>query len=485
MTIDAWIIQAAARTPHKCAIEFHDQALSYQQFAELISVRAAQLTDQGIGRGDRIGWLGFNHPEVFVLLFAAARLGAMLVPLNWRLSDVELATILADCAPRLVFHDDDMGARANDLAPVQAQAIWPQTHDLAARDLPDSASKSDPLMIVYTSGSTGTPKGVVLTQAALKANAKMSIQAHDLRPDDTVLNVLPLFHVGGLNILPTPAFSIGATVLLHKIFDPVAMIEDLGRAQAAITVPTVLAAVMAQPEWDRADLSHLRVLSIGSTDVPRSMIDAVHTREVPVVQIYGATETSPLAIYQTPDTAMATAGSIGRTGCACQIRLVGPDGIDVKNDMAGEVWVKGDNTVHSYWHDPALTAASVDQGWYKTGDMARRDTAGNYWFADRLKHIIISGGENIYPAEIERVLRTHPAVKEVAVVGQADAKWGETPVAVIVADEAIAQAEILQFLQGKLARYKLPSRVVSVNALPRNAMGKVVAADVKQMLAGL
>ncbi|MCV6591913.1 MAG: AMP-binding protein [Silicimonas sp.] len=480
MTIDGWIAEGARAHPERLAIEGPDGALSYGAFHRLIETRAAQLAASGVGRGDRIAWLGFNRAEVFVLLFAAARLGALLVPLNWRLADGELSGVLEDCAPKIVFHDAKAEARAQALAPDQAQPVWPEESD--APPAPLSGHVDDPLLIVYTSGSTGRPKGAVLTQAALRANAEMSIDAHGLTTEDRALVVLPLFHVGGLNILPTPAFSVGASVELHELFDPAKVFEALGRVTLAITVPTVLQAIMAQPGWEAVRFETLRALSIGSTDVPRALIDAVHDKGIPLVQIYGATETSPFAIYQNVESAMASPGSIGRAGSACEIRLMRPDGGLAEEGEPGEIQVRGPNVLVEYWRNPGLTEAAFQDGWFRTGDVARRDENGEYWFTDRIKHVIISGGENIYPAEIERILRAHAAVKEVAVVGAADPRWGETPVAVVVRDGEVSEVDLLAALDGRLARYKRPSRVVFTDALPRNAMGKVVAEEVKALL---
>lgn len=471
MTIDQWISDAAAKAPDRCALEFDGVTISYRAFADAIDARVAALRQRGIGHGDRVAWYGLNHPDVFELLFACARIGAIFVPLNWRLADEEIATIVNNCAPSAIFWDDAFGDRARAL-PV---------FDPARRTAEKAVRATDPLLIVYTSGSTGRPKGAVLAQDALIANAAMAIHAHGLTADDMVLNVLPLFHVGGLNILPTPAFSIGASVLLHRAFEPAAMVADLRRVQAAITVPTVLSAVLATPGWADADLSALRCLSIGSTDVPMGLIRAVHRRNIPLLQVYGATETAPFAIYQTHADAMATEGSIGRQG-ACEIRLVTGDGRDAKTGEPGEIWVRGRNILKTYWNDPDETAAAMSDGWFKTGDIATLDAAGQFYFADRIKHIIISGGENIYPAEIERILRTHPSVAELAVVGVPDPKWGETPVVVAVRAAPVEEADLLSMLTGVLARYKHPRRVVFVDALPRNPMGKVVADRVRDLL---
>lgn len=498
MTIDRWIVEAAARHPEKAALIFEGEVLDYAGFAARIAAREAELRGAGVGHGDRVAWYGLNHPEVFVLLFACARIGAILVPLNWRLAEAEVAGIVADCAASVVLHDDAFAdaARRLDVAAVHVSqpvpalerdyAVDPETPGQgrgAVSEMPsaDVGGEEDAVLLVYTSGATGRPKGAVLTQAGLVANAEMSVHCHGMTAADSVLNVLPMFHVGGLNIMPTPAFSLGATVHLHARFEPAAAVRDLQAVQCAITVPTVLQAMLAEPGWAEADLSGVKALSIGSTDVPVELIEAVHARGVPLCQVYGATETGPFAIYQVRDEAMATVGSLGRVGAPCDVRLV-TEGRDVDVGEPGEVWVKGPNVLREYWGDPELTAEMLRDGWFRTGDVAVRDADGLYWFRDRIKHVVISGGENIYPAEIERVLRTHPGVREVAVVGQPDAKWGEIPVAVI-AGEAMSLEEVRAFLEGKIARYKLPKAVRMVDALPRNAMGKVVAAEVRDLLA--
>jgi len=469
MTIDRWITDAAAINPDKCAVEFCGERLSYSAMAKAIDETEANLRHRELGHGDRVAWYGLNDPTVFILLFACARIGAIFVPLNWRLASEEINQIVADCDPAAIFWDERFAEHAQSL-PLSEPVGDTQTQ----------TQTSDPLLIVYTSGSTGKPKGVVLAQDAAIANAEMSVHAHGLTSDDTVLNVLPTFHVGGLNILPTPAFSIGATVLLHPSFEPKAMIADLQRVQAAITVPTVLGAVLATPDWASADFSNLRCLSIGSTDVPIDLIRQVHDRGIPLLQIYGATETAPFAIYQTYQDAIDTEGSLGKAG-TCDIRLVKPNGENAQTGEPGEIWVRGSNTLLEYWQDSALTAEMIQDGWFKTGDVATRDEQGQFYFSDRIKHIIISGGENIYPAEIERVLRTHPNITELSVVGIPDSKWGETPVVVAVKSGEVEQGDLLAMLHGTLARYKHPKSVVFVDNLPRNSMGKIQTDLVKKL----
>ena len=480
MTIDQWITDAAAQTPDKAALIGDQNTLTYAEFDAAITKAASGLQAHHVGRGDRVVWFGFNQPDVFILLFACARIGAILVPLNWRLADAEIHEIISDCAPKIIFHDHHFADKAQHLT---AQHIG-MLHDLAGDEAgaAQDASTADPLLLVYTSGSTGRPKGVVLCQDALAANAEMSIHAHQMASSDHVLNVLPLFHVGGLNILPTPAFSIGATVILHEGFDPERAIQALASVNLMIVVPTVLQVMMAHPLWASVDLASLRAFSIGSTDVPVALIQAVHALDKPVIQIYGATETSPFAIYQCVDEAFDTIGSIGRAGVSCDLALKDADGNILGSDQVGEICVRGPNTLKEYWKDPDLTAHAIRDGWFHTGDMARQDAQGLFWFADRIKHIIISGGENIYPAEIERVLRECPGINEVAVVGKPDDRWGEVPVAVVSINSPVTEDQILSFMQNKVARYKQPRSVVFLDALPRNAMNKIVVDEIKKKL---
>jgi len=504
MTLDAWIAGHARFAPDKTAIAFAGETLSYRRLDALIRETARVLIEEfGLQSGDRIAYYGMNNPEVFVLVFAAAKLGLILVPLNWRLAVPELRYIVEDCGPKVLFYDHHFADTAPGLAGAQAGCravpIFAAADDASLPDLrsrhataddargPDSvqAVKGDPLLIVYTSGTTGKPKGAVLSQSAVLCNGQMSQHAYDMTSADTVLNVLPLFHVGGLNIQPLPALLLGATLVLHEKFEPDAAVAAIAAAGVTLinTVPTLLQAMIDSTAWAQTDLSSLRAISIGSTDVPRPLIDAVHARGIPLIQIYGATETGPIAIYQRIEHARSTAGSIGRCGLLCSVRLVGDDGADAAPGELGEIWIKGDNILDHYWRDSQASEQNIVDGWFKTGDIARCDEAGDFWFADRIKHVIISGGENIYPAELERVLRGHPGLAEAAVVGRADEKWGMVPVVVAVkARETVTREDVLAAFDGEIARFKRPRDVVFVEALPRNALGKVLVDAVRTLV---
>lgn len=499
MTLDAWIAGHARFSPDKIAIAFGEDHIDYRTLDRRIAETAAVLAGTlGLRHGDRIAYYGMNNPEMFVLVFAAARLGLILVPLNWRLAVPELQYIIGDCGPKALFYDRHFAGKVADIAAGTADcrtvAIHREDDAACLSDLRDRAdmetaqnggSPTDPVLIVYTSGTTGSPKGAVLSQAALRCTGQMSQHAYDMSSSDRLLNVLPLFHVGGLNIQPLPALLLGATLHLHEKFDPVAAVRAIETEAITLvnSVPTLLQAMIDSEAWPQADLSSLRSVSIGSTDVPIPLIEAVHARSIPLVQIYGATETGPIAIYQRAEHAVSTLGSIGRCGLLCEARLVGDDGRDVAQGEPGEIWIRGENILDQYWKNPEASAQNIVDGWFRTGDVARTDEAGNYWFVDRIKHVIISGGENIYPAELDRVLRDCPALREATVVGRADDKWGMVPVVVAVRnDPTVTRDDILQIFEGNVARFKRPRDVVFVDALPRNALGKVVMNEVRALV---
>jgi fatty-acyl-CoA synthase len=486
--IHRWIAGHAAHTPDAPALRFEGRVITYAALAREVGAAAAHLAAQGVRRGDRVAFLGANHPAQIVLLAAAARLGAIQVPLNWRLAPPELGFILQDSGAALLFATREMAALAARAAPVgcrvlEAEASWPDPGPLP----PAKGDEGDPVLLVYTSGTTGRPKGAVLDQRALLFNALNSLHLHGLTATDRVLTVLPLFHVGGLNIQTTPALLAGAEVVLHPRFDPAAFLASCAedRPSLSLVVPAVMQALVSHPGWAAADLSSLRAVGAGSSEVPLPLIEAFHARGVPVQQVYGATETCPIAIGQTRAGALASPGSIGRAALHAEARVVGPDGTPLPPGASGEIEVRGPNVARGYWNAPEVTAAAFrnGDGWFATGDVGHMDAEERFWFTDRLKHVIISGGENIYPAEVERVLRTAPGVAECAVCGRPDERWGEVPVAVVVPGEGFDPAAVLRHFEGQLARFKHPRAVVAVAELPRTALGKVQLAAVRMIAA--
>jgi fatty-acyl-CoA synthase len=492
MDLSDLIARNADFTPDKIALRFEGRSLTYARFAARIVAAARALKSQlGVGRGDRVAILAANHPDYLVLLYACARLGAILVPLNWRLAVPEQIFILSDASVKALVVEEIF---AEIIAPL-AGAL-PEAHvvglDFARENVPSldlliaeaggdgrnpHTDFSAPLLIVYTSGTTGRPKGAVLRQEALLWNAVMSQHMHDLAARDHVLTVLPLFHVGGLNIQTTPALQIGATVSLHARFAPGATLDAIAadRPSLIVLVPTTIHALIEHPGWAETDISSLRAVTTGSTQVPQPLIDAITARGVPVLQVYGSTETSPIAVYTRLGGDLARPGSTGLPGLACEARVVDNAGREVPHGERGEVVVRGPNVLFEYWGNAAATTEALREGWFHTGDVGTRDADGYFYIHDRKNNVIISGAENIYPAEIERVLAHHPAVAEVAVIGRPDPRWQEVPVAYVVPRAGVAaDAEALkQHVAAHLARFKVPREIIFVDSLPKNALGKV------------
>jgi fatty-acyl-CoA synthase len=457
--IERWV-QAS---PAKVALHWEGIDLTYADLWARIEA-TAQVLD--VKKGERVAYLGYNDPLQLFLLFALARRGALLVPLNWRLTAAEHQEILADCAPRWLF----CGAEFEE----HGKALGVPLGSLDGPAVPFTADggETDDVLIVYTSGTTGKPKGAVLTQAALVWNALNSFHAHDLVATDHVLTALPMFHVGGLNIQTLPALFAGATVTLHKRFDPAAWLEAvaLRRPTLSLLVPAAMRAVIEHPAWPAADLSSLRMLNTGSMVVPEALIRAFHARGIPVGQVYGATETAPIAVVLRAEDAMRKPGSAGKPAPHCEAKLVD-----------GEIWIRGPAVMRTYWNDPSGLAPD---GWFRSGDLARIDEDGFWWVVGRSKDIIISGGENIHPAEIENVLAEVPAIAEAAVVGVADPKWGEAAYAAVVLrpGTVLAEPELRKLFEEKLARYKHPRRIVPLPSLPKNALGKVQKGELRAEL---
>ncbi len=498
MDLSDWVERRAAFAPDRAALYYEGEAISYGGLAARVARLAAVLQHRlGVEGGDRVAVLGLNNPDTLALLFACARLGAIMVPLNWRLAPREHLLTLEDTRPRALFVEpefiadvppDTAGIARVVLAdaPLAGHAALA---DLLADDPPPARPApgidyAAPVMICCTSGATGQPKGVVLDQNSVLFNAVHSAHMHDLTSADHVLTCLPLFHVGGMNIQTLPALHAGAAVTLHRKFDAGAVIDAIEREGVTLTVlvPTQIKAVLEHPRWPEADLSGLRMITTGSTVVPTALIEAVLARGVPLIQVYGSTETSPIAAYNDWRRCREEAGTSGKTAMHCAIRIVGNDGHDLPPGEDGEILVKGPNVMRGYWDKPELTADCLRDGWFATGDIGHFDADGSLCVSDRKKDMIISGGENIYPAEIEAVLAGHPDIVECAVVGLADDRWGEVPVVAVVPREgaALAAEDVVGFLDGRLARYKFPRGVVFAEALPRNAMGKLQKAALRR-----
>jgi fatty-acyl-CoA synthase len=489
MDLSSWLERRADFAPDRTAIHFEGSDHSWAALARQMRQLAGALDALGIERGDRVAHLGYNSPLFLVLLFACARLGAMLVPLNWRLATPEHRVVIADAEPKLLVHDAGFAAAAR-LGVARTLSLDELAAAMAAADACEAdpaSSYAAPLLIVYTSGTTGRPKGAVLTQEALLLNAVNSTVMHDLTSADHVLTTLPMFHVGGLNIQTLPALHAGASVTLHARFDVDATLAAIAerRPSLAVLVPAQLAALIGHPAWAETDLSCLRAITTGSSIVPTPLIEAIHARGVPVIQVYGSTETAPIAIYQTPRDAFLSVGSCGKPALHCAARIVDGEGKDVPRGGRGEILIRGPNVMTGYWRNPEASAAALRDGWFHTGDVGHVDERGDYFIDERKHDVIISGGENIYPAEVEAILLAEPRIAEAAVVARPDPRWGEVPVAVIVLRPGaeMAAPEVLALFRERIARFKQPRDVVFAAALPKNALGKVLRYELRRQVA--
>jgi fatty-acyl-CoA synthase len=463
-----------------------DQTFEYD-FAKfwrrVARVTAHLQSTWGVQPGDRVAWLGFNHELQLVTLVACARLGAVFLPLNFRLAVPELQQVMQDAQPRLLVHDSHHAGTAQAL---QAEGLKHTHHDTliasaSPRGLPLPDVHSDmPLLLVYTSGTTGVPKGAVHTQAALLANARASAWAHDFVPGDKVLSTLPMFHVGGLCIQTLPALLAGVQVVLHPRFDPAAWLDEMNtsRPTLSLLVPATMRAVFEHPRWPETPLACLRGIMTGSSTVPVAYLQMLHARGVPVGQVYGTTETGPVSIVLRLPDAMARVGASGWPHPQAQVKLIDAQGQEVGPGETGEVCIRADNLMRGYWRADGAPHTGLQDGWFHSGDLGQRAEDGCITIVGRSKDMIISGGENIYPAEIENLLVTLPGVAECAVVGLPDARWGEVPVAVLVrsadpAGQTLDAQAVLAHLQTRIARFKLPRRVLFADKLPKSALGKV------------
>ncbi len=504
MNISQWITRGAARHRDKAALVFDGHPLSYGEMADRIARVAAGLEGRlGLGKGERLAYLGMNRPEALILFFACARIGAIYLPLNWRLAPPEYAYILKDGTPRVLVAEAEFAAAMDGLENVEANLKrvvvggardgWLDFGDLALDQgagettTPEGrGDAADPVLLCYTSGTTGRPKGAILTQEAIEWNARNSEHMHALTAADRVLTTLPLFHVGGLNIQTTPALRAGATVVLHAGFDAGAALDAILEEDITLTllVPAQVKAMMAHPLWQDADFSGLRCFSMGSVVVPTAMITAIHDKGAPVTLVYGATETCPIAAYLTAEEALEAIGSTGKCARHCELRIVDDDGSDLAAGQSGEILVRGPSVFSGYWRNPGMSAEVLVDGWYWTGDVGHLDDDGFLYVDDRKKEVIISGGENIYPAMLEQILEGQEGLAEAAVVGRRDARWDEVAVAVVVLKPGVEMSvgDILALFDGRIARFAIPKDVVFADQLPRNAMGKVVRDDLRGLV---
>ena len=482
--IGSWAARRARMSPDRVAVVHDGREYTYREVAARATRLAHVLAARGVGRGDRVAYLGPNHPTFLEALFATGLLGAVFVPLNTRLAAPELAYILRDSGAAALVWSPRLSAVVERLTPPRFALRLGDDYEAALStvepepiDVPVDPSETG--MLMYTSGTTGRPKGVMLTHANITWNTVNLLVDVDLASTEVTLVSAPMFHVAALGQTVLPTFCKGGTAILESAFDPARTLELIERHRVTFLfgVPAMFLAVARSPRWAEADLSSVRSAICGGAPVPEPLIATYRQRGVTFLQGYGLTEAAPGATFLRAGDSPAKAGSAGTAAFFTDVRLAGADGAPVPPHEPGEVLIQGPNVMAGYWGLPEETAAALTpDGWLRTGDIAIADDEGYLYIRDRIKDLIISGGENIYPAEVEDVIYQHPAVAECAVVGVPDERWGEVGRAVVVLRDGagLDPAELLAFLDGKIARYKIPKTVVFAESLPRTASGKVL-----------
>jgi fatty-acyl-CoA synthase len=512
----------AALTPH--VIAFADamsgRTLTYAALEDRCARAAAALAALGVARGDRVAILCRNRIEFFEIMFACAKLGAILVPLNWRAPATELAPLMADCTPKaLVYGREDAdtalaladgltlialdtsglpapspagagdadleraapaahAARSAALQPSSAGASYERLLEAHAPLHTDRRWRGDDIWsLIYTSGTTGAPKAVLQTYQMAAVNAFHVNQAFGVRAGDQTLNFLPLFHVAGIQLVTLPTLMAGGTVHVLPGFDAEHALALMPKLDVFFGVPAVYQQLALHPAFDGADLSRVRAWGCGGAPLADVLVERFAATGALVCNGYGMTETGPTAFVAAPEDALSKIGSVGKPQMLLDVRVVGADNREVSEGETGEIWMRGPGLTPGYWNKPDETAkAFAAEGWLKSGDIGWRDSDGCYYVAGRIKEMYISGGENVYPAEVENVLARHPAVLEAAVIGVADEKWGEVGCAfVLLKPEArtTGATELIQYCRTHLAGFKTPKQIVFVADLPRTAAGKV------------
>jgi fatty-acyl-CoA synthase len=477
---------------HRQAVSLHAPGgslrLDHGQLWDWVEQLTRQFQQRGLCVGDRLAWLGLNHPLQLAALMACARLGAIFLPLNFRLAAAELQQVMDDATPAWLVHDEGHAEVAAVLrGPNRLSQDELMASPCAKEVVFPSTDGDTPVLLVYTSGTTGRPRGALHTQAALLANARASEWAHGFTTDDVVLSTLPLFHVGGLCIQTLPALLAGVPVILHPRFEPKAWLDEVagGAPTLSLLVPATIRAVIEHRAWPGVSLGRLRGIMTGSSTVPLHYLQAFHARGIPVGQVYGSTETGPVSVVLRLRDAIDREGETGWPHPGARVRLLDGEGQSVPAGETGEVCLQADNLMRGYWNPEGRAGDGLRDGWFHTGDLGCQSPDGCLCIVGRAKDMIISGGENIYPAEIENLLLALPGVLECAVVGVPDERWGETPVAAIVAQpgSALSAEAVMDHLQTRIARFKQPRRVVFVESLPKSALGKVQKARLQSQLA--
>lgn len=491
----------ASRTPDKAITVFEDEMITYGEMVARVAGLAGGLSDRGVGPGDVVGLLSYNCPEFLEVVFAANYLGAIAMPINWRLAAPEVRYILEHAQARALVCDgalveladvamkDHQAALLRVCIPSSAPDGWVPLGDLRVapgqEPVPVAAAADDVHRLMYTSGTTGRPKGVMITHANLAWKNFAHVIEFGFTDADLGLACGPLYHVGALDLTTTSLIAAGATTIIHRVFDAAAVAGELERSRVSTVwlAPAMVNAIMALPDIEDRDLSSVRLIINGGEKMPIPLIERIQ-RAFPAAwfaDAYGLTETVSGDTFLDRHSIVRKLGSVGRPCLYLELDIWDSESRGVAAGERGEIVLRGPKVFKGYWRDPEATATAFAGGWFHTGDIGVRDDDGYLFIVDRVKDMILSGGENIASSEIERVLYEHGAVLEVAVVGRPDERWGEVPIAFVVRrpGATVSADELLEHCRTQLARYKVPKDVTFLDALPRNPSGKVLKRELR------
>lgn len=495
MTVD-WFKHWAKISPGNIALKDSETNVeySYSQSFRAITSLAYQLRKQfKIEKGDRVAALATNEVEYVFLFFALQRLGAILVPINFRLTSREIQHIVRDSEPKLIVHQTQFENVVNEVKGAAATWTFEGSRGMkklveiacaTAGDIADlqyanlDSEFEKPCMILYTSGTTGAPKGAMITPKMMHWNSISTGLRLNLTQNDVHVAFLPFFHTGGWNVLVTPFLHRGAKTLLLKKFEPETLISLCEKERATILfgVPTTMDMIAQAPSFAKADLSSIRYAVVGGEPMPLSLIQTWQKKGIPVRQGYGLTEFGPNVFSLNEEDSIRKIGSIGFANMYIETRVVDETGNDVEENQIGELILRGPAQTSGYWNNPEATSNTIRDGWLHTGDLVRADEDGYFFVVGRKKDMYISGAENVYPVEVEQFLRSHPKIKEVAVIGVPDEKWGEVGKAFVVPKDGVEllAEEVLSFCSGQLAKYKVPKHIEFLRDLPKGDSGKIL-----------
>jgi fatty-acyl-CoA synthase len=488
-----WLENRARLTPEKGAVidEATNNTWTFQELNSRANSLASWFRTRGVKRGDRIALLSPNHISYFDILFACGKIGAIFVPLNWRLSIHEIKDILADCTPVLIgIHPrfKDMSTQLTDTISTFITEDTQYEGLVQFQNGPsqfETADNDTPLAMIYTGGTTGKPKGVVLTHQSILWNAINTITSWSLTAGDVTINYLPMFHTGGLNALSIPILMVGGTVVIGEQFSAKQAVQSIIHfgCTTVLLVPTMYHMLIQTRDFQESDFPTMKVFLSGAAPCPLQIYEAFQKKGLAFKEGYGLTEAGPNNFYISPEDAQMKRGSVGKPMLFNSIMLLKDDSREAKVDEVGELLIKGKHSFSGYWNNEQATKETWKDGWLHTGDLAKRDEQGFYYIVGRKKDMIITGGENVYPLEVEHWIAEHPSIDEVAVIGLPDEKWGEMVAAFVVLKPGFTfnEEDMKDYCKMKLGNYKVPKQFTVLETLPKTHVGKIDKKELKSM----